>query len=314
MSYLRRIVLGRQCAALWLLAAAPPGAAATAPAPLRVVASIAPAAFFVERIGGAAVQVEAMVPYGVEEETYAPVPRQIAGLLAARLYVAVGHPAFPLESRYLLPLLRSHPKVRVVTLSQGVELIPMAGGGQASGSTGASAAAPAGATTAGAAETDPHIWLAPGAVAIGARNIERGLAAVDPARRALYAANLAAFERDLQALDAALRRIAAGPRPVRFLSYHPAWGYLAHQYGFQQLVVEAGGKDPGTASLLALVAAARRDRVRLVLVPPGLPSRTTASLAASIGGKVLALDYLAHDWLAMMWRLAAALAEAGHGA
>jgi zinc transport system substrate-binding protein len=277
-------------AALALLAL--PAAAAAPPQP-RVAVSIAPAAYFVERIGGAHMQVEVMVPPGVEEETYAPSPHQLVDLLLARLYVAVGHPAFPLETRSLLPLLASHPEIRVVSMSHGVQLIPMGN-------------APAASRT-----TDPHFWNAPGPVAIAARNIASGLEAVDPARREVYHAGLAAFERDLAALDAAFRRVAAGRRPVRFISYHPAWGYLARQYGFQQLPVEAGGKEPGAASLVALAAAARRDGVRLVLVPVGLPRKQTESLASSIGGKVLAVDYMARDWLAEMWRLASALAEVG---
>lgn len=269
--------------------------------PVRVAVSIPPAAYFVERIGGSAVRVTAMVPPGTEEETYAPTPRQVSDLLIARLYVAVGHPAFPLETRYLLPLLRSHPEVSLVTMSRGVRLIPMASG--ASGPSGASGSPAAGAT-------DPHIWMAPATAAIAARNIMDGLAAVDPGRRAVYERGLEAFQGDLRALDAAFRRVAAAPRPVRFLAYHPAWGYLAHQYGFQQRAVEAGGQEPGTAGLVALLAAARRDGVRLVLVPPGFPPRSAEALAGSIDGKVLALDHLAHDWLAGMWRLEAALAEA----
>jgi zinc transport system substrate-binding protein len=268
----------------------PPAAAAFVGLP-RVAVSIAPAAYFVERIGGPRMQAEVMVPPGVEEETYAPSPRQLAGLLQARLYVAVGHPAFPLETQSLLPFLATHPEIRVVSMSRGVTLIPMGD-----------------APSAGRA-TDPHFWNAPAPAAIAARNIAAGLEAVDPAGRGVYLAGLAALERDLRALDAAFRRVAAGPRPVRFISYHPAWGYLAHQYGFQQVSVEAGGKEPGAASLVALAAAARRDGVRLMLVPIGLPSRQTASLASSIGGKVLAVDYMARDWLATMWRLEAALAE-----
>ncbi|MBV8201077.1 MAG: zinc ABC transporter substrate-binding protein [Acidobacteria bacterium] len=280
------------------LAAAPPAARpafaslpAAAAGPPRVAVSIAPAAYFVERIGGARMRVQVMVPPGVEEETYAPSPRQLADLLLARLYVAVGHPAFPLETKSLLPLLAGHPEIRVVAMSRGVALLPMGD---------APAASRAG---------DPHLWNAPGPVAIAARNIASGLAAVDPSHRAVYLAGLAAFERDLQALDAGFRRVAAGPRPVRFISYHPAWGYLAHEYGFQQLPVEAGGKEPGAASLVTLAMAARREGVRLVLVPVGLPAKATESLASSIGGKVLAIDYMARNWLAEMWRLAAALAE-----
>jgi zinc transport system substrate-binding protein len=273
------------------LALATASAVAASKPPPRVAVSIATAAYFVERIGGPRMQAEVMVPPGVEEETYAPSPRQLVDLQQARLYVAIGHAAFPLETRSLLPFLATHPEIRVVSMSRGVTLIPMGDAPSAGRST------------------DPHFWNAPAPAAIAARNIAGGLEAVDPARRQLYQAGLAALERDLRGLDAAFRRVAAGPRPVRFISYHPAWGYLAHEYGFQQISVEAGGKEPGAASLVALAAAARRDGVRLVLVPVGLPSKQTESLASSIGGKVLAVDYMARDWLATMWRLEAALAE-----
>jgi zinc transport system substrate-binding protein len=265
--------------------------------PVRVAVSIPPAAYFVERIGGPAVRVTTMVPAGSEEETYTPTPRQVGDFLRARLYVAVGHPAFPLETRYLLPLLRSHPEVHLALMSRGVRPIPMGGG--AAGESGAP----------GAGATDPHIWLAPDTVAIVARNITDGLAAVDPSRREAYERGLDAFQHDLRALDAAFRRIARAPRKVRFLAYHPAWGYLAREYGFEQRAVEAGGKEPGAAGLVALIAAARRDGVRLVLIPPGFPPSTAAALAGAIDGKLLPLDHLAHDWLAGMWRLEGALAE-----
>ncbi len=276
---------------------APSASAAVRQAPLPVAASIAPAAYLVDRLAGPLATTTVMVPTGAEEETWSPTPRQLAALLAARVYVAVGHPAFVFESRDLLPLLRIHPEIRLISMAQGVDPLPM--GPPPHGGT---------------ASSDPHIWLAPAPMAAAARSVAAALVAVDPAHSAIYAANLRRLEQDLLVLDTAFRRVAAGPQRVRFVSYHPAWGHLAHQYGFEQLAVEADGKDPGTASLVALVAAARSHDVHLVLVPAGLPARLTDSLAAAIRGQVVTVDYMARDWLSMMQRLAVLFAEvAAHG-
>lgn len=259
--------------------------------PLRVAVSIAPAAYFVERLAGPLATVAVMVPPGAEEETWSPTPRQLAALRSARLYVAVGHPAFAFESATLLPFVRTRPEIRVVSMAAGLGQLPLARRDPR------------------LVAADPHVWLAPAPVAVAVRAIAAGLAAVDPPHAALYSANLRLLEGDVAALDAAFRRAAAGPARVRFISYHPAFGYLASEYGFEQLIVEANGKEPGPASLATLVETAHARRIRLVLVPAGLPPRLTASLAAAVGGQVVTVDYMARDWLAMMRRLATLLAE-----
>jgi zinc transport system substrate-binding protein len=291
---------GALTAAWLLLAGAAPGLAATAE-PLRVAVSIPPQAYFVQRIGGPRVQVQVLIPPGVEEETYSPTPRQLAGLAAVQVYVEVGHPAFILETRYLLPFLRRHPKVQVVDMSAGIALLgcpPAAAGGSGK------------ATPCAGAGTDPHIWIAPYTVKTAAENIAAGLARADPASREVYRAGLAAFLADLRGVDAELRRAVAGARGLEFIAYHPAWSYLAHQYGLVQIPVEVGGKEPGAASLAALAERARREKVKAVFMPAGFSPKGAETVARAIGGKVVTVDYLARDWLAAMHLLAAALAEA----
>jgi zinc transport system substrate-binding protein len=324
---------------------APAGGGAAAGLPVRVAVSIPPQAWLVERIGGGRVAVEVMIPPGVDEETYEPTPQQLLALAAARVYVEVGHPAFLLETRYVMPFVRRHPAIAVVDMAEGIAFLDLpAGGDERARPPGAGGAARAGTraavqgmaqetaqgagqgmapgtargtapgTAQGTAQgTDPHIWIAPYTVATAARNVAHGLTRADPAGGAVYAANLAAVLAQVRAADAELRRVLA-PRPgLCFIAYHPAFGYLAHQYGLVQIPVELGGKEPGTASLIALAERARRERVKLVFTPAGYTPKGAELVAQAIGGRVTSVDYMSRDWPAMIHRLAAAFAQAGDG-
>src|SRR3954447_11760579 len=99
------------------------------PAPLpdagriRVAVSVPPQAYFVERIGGDHVEVAVMIPPGYSHVDYPLTPRQGGGLSRARLYVAVGHPAFEFERAQLSPVLKALPGIQVVDMSRGMRLI-----------------------------------------------------------------------------------------------------------------------------------------------------------------------------------------------
>src|ERR1700710_2325524 len=89
---------------------------------IRVAVSVPPQADFVRRIGGGHVQVEVMIPRGDSRVAYPLPPRQVAALSRARIYVAVGHPAFEFEQIQLKAVLRDLPGVQVVDMSRGMAL------------------------------------------------------------------------------------------------------------------------------------------------------------------------------------------------
>ncbi len=66
--------------------------AATVPeeAPLTIFVSIPPQKYFVQRVGGERVRVEALVRPGQDPHTYEPTPRQMAALAGARAYFRIG--------------------------------------------------------------------------------------------------------------------------------------------------------------------------------------------------------------------------------
>ncbi|HYU33630.1 MAG TPA: zinc ABC transporter substrate-binding protein [Thermoanaerobaculia bacterium] len=254
---------------------------------LRVAVSVPPQAWFVERIGGDRVSVEVMIPPGFSHVDYPLTPRQLTALAATELYVEVGHPAFDYEQRYVIPYLKAAPRIRVVDMSRGMRFIA---GEEGNG--------------------DPHVWVAPETVAVAAGNIARALEAADPAGAPVYRANLRSFLTEIGRLDREIRALLAGTPNRRFIVFHPSWGYFAHEYGLEQIAIEAEGKEPSAARMIQLIDRARRERVRVVFIEGGFPRKSAQVIADAIGGRVVTADPQLKDWPDNLRHVAAALREA----
>jgi len=253
-----------------------------AAAPLRVYVTIEPQRYFVQQIAGQLAMVSVLVPPGSEPHTYEPKPRQMADLTKAKLYFAVG---LETENIWLGRIRAANPKLKIVATDCGIKKIAMAGGHESG--------------------LDPHIWLAPRQVKIQAANIAQALIAADPSNAAVYRANLSRFTAALDSLDRELTQTLKS-RPS-FMTFHPAWGYLARDYGLKQLVVEVEGKEPKPAQLQQLIAAARRERIRVVLIEPQYSDRAARIIATEVGARVMTADDLSGDWAANLKQVAAGI-------
>src|SRR5512133_4257094 len=146
---------------------------------LRVVATTPQVADFARNVGGDRVQVTSLLKPGIDPHDYEPSPADVDAIAHADLVVENGA---GLESWLHDTITSSGFDGPVVDTSQGVRL-RMVGG------------AP-----------DPHTWQDPRNAERMAANIERGLAAAEPSAAPAFQANLAAYTKQLQALDAEVQR------------------------------------------------------------------------------------------------------------
>lgn len=275
---------------------------------LLVVVSIPPLAWLVEHLGGDRVETRVLLPPGASPVTYEPTPRQVVELDRAHLVVAVGHPDFPFERRLLHRLLAHRPELPVLemtaalTEAAGPSSLPLEGHGHDS--------APSTEGEDAGAETDPHVWVAPETMTAVAEPVAAVLWGLDPEHAAAYRHRLTSLEEEIAALDRELTAAFADLPRRRFWVFHPAWGYLARQYGLEQVALESGGKELGAARLVALTERARREGVSVIFVQRGFSDRTARALAAQIGARIEVLDPLARDWPANLRSVAAKLRTA----
>ena len=137
---------------------------------------------------------------------------------------------------------------------------------------------------------DPHAWQSVTNVAIYVGNIERGLAAADPAGAETYATNAAAYLAELDALDAEIRAaVAALPEDRRtVVTSHDAFGYFAADYGLT-FVAPQGVSTEAEASaqdVAALITQIRDAGIAAVFVENIADRRLLDQIAAETGAAI----------------------------
>lgn len=266
------------CGLLLLLACGRPEALDERPV---VAVSVLPLAYFADRISGERVRVVVMLPPGANPTTYEPGVGQLAAVARAALYVKVGHPDFPFEAAWLPAVLAAAGDPPVVDASQGWEVV----------------------------RGDPHVWLSTRHVRALGRQLEAALALHMPEARADLAANRRALEADVDAVERELRARLAPQRGAWFVVLHPAWGYLAREYGLTQVAIESDGKAPDAHALIQLIERMRAGGVTTLFAQPHFDRASADTIAREIGARVELLDPLAYAWPANLREVARALAE-----
>ena len=257
---------------------------------LSIYVSVLPQKMLVEWIAGSRADVNVMVGKGFNPATYQPTPGQLAKLANADIYLRTG---VPFEDSWL-PRFRSvNPQMAVLDLREGVELMPVAGHAHADHG----------------ALLDPHIWTDPLLLEQQAALVRDWLQQRLPGYADEFAANYQRLSLQLQDLDREIRRMLDGVAQRRFLVFHPAWGYFARRYGWQQLAAEHEGKEPNSRELALLIEQAMQQGISKVIIQPQNNSKVARTLAQAIGGTLVVADPLAEDYFSALRNFARLLGE-----
>ncbi len=254
--------------------------------------SVQPQAYFVQKIAGDLVEVQAMVGTGDDPHTYEPTTEQMRSLTNAQLYFSIG---VEFEAAWLPRFTAANPNLKIVDSAEGVGRLPAAPSenGEEAG------------------EPDPHIWLSPSRVKQISANMAAALAELDPDNAPIYEQNLATWLQEIDQVDADIRSTLSGISRNVFLSVHPSWGYFADEYGLQMLAVEQEGQEPGPDDLAKIIEQARAHQVTYVFTQKGVNQKLAQSIADQLGGaQIVELDPLAQNWSENMRYVAAQLAAA----
>ncbi len=243
-------------------------------APLPVAASTSVMADFVKVVGGSRVSLVTLVPANADAHTYQPTTGDVKKLALSRLLFVNGASLEP----WLPKLIASAPGVKVVTLSQGVKL-------RRASELVAEGLMPEGGS-------DPHTWWNPLNVAAYTKTIQAELTRLDPAGKALYASNAAAYREQLSALDTfATSRFSALPPARRSLvTNHDSLGYLAQRYNLKVVGQVIGGlsteREPSAQDLMRLVKGVRASGARAIFTENTLNARLAQALSSETGVKI----------------------------
>lgn len=260
--------------------------------PLEVMVSILPQEYFVKRIGGSRIQVNALVQPGRSPATYAPTPKQMAALASAKVYFRIG---VPFENVLIPKLIRSFPQLAIIDQRHNIDMLP--------------AEKSPNDHEHDHGDLDPHTWLDPMLALKQSIIIRDTLARFDPDGTAEYHENFTLLAQDLKQLDQQLKKTLKPFAGNSIYVFHPAYGYFCRAYGLRQKAIKPDGKEPGARYLARLIEEAKKDHIRVIFIQPQFSGKTAQTIAQSIGADVVALDPLAGDYLANMQSLARQLAS-----
>jgi len=262
---------------------------------INVMVSVLPQVDFVERIGGDKVAVLEMIPPGFSPATYDPSPGQLQKLQTAEIYFRIGH--IPFEKAQMEKIKQINSSMKIVDTSKGIELLKLAahshddeeheyehGEGEHENEEEHEEG------------DDPHIWLSPKLVKIQAKHIYEALSEYSPNDKDYFTENYKQFIADLDDLD---DKLSVAFEPIKgqtFLVFHPAFGYLADAYNFEQEAIEIEGKDPTPGQLQEIIDKAKAENIKVVFVQAQFSIKSAEAVAREIRGAVVQIDPLAKDY------------------
>ncbi|MEO5340008.1 MAG: zinc ABC transporter substrate-binding protein [Magnetococcus sp. MYC-9] len=252
-------------------------AMAVAGPPVRVVASFSILADMARQIGGEWVTVHSLVGPDGDTHVYEPNAADARELLSADLFLING---LGFEGWIERLIKATGFKGTVVTATDGINRLPLAGEGQ----TGQNRAA------------DPHAWHDLTNGRIYAANIAAGLLKMVPERADALRARAARYDAQLTELDRWVRSrfatVATDRRKA--ITNHDAFGYFSRAYGvtFLAPVGASTEAEPSAHAVAQLARQARREGIRTVFVEglsdPRLMQQLAREAGAAMGGRLYA--------------------------
>lgn len=244
-----------------------------------IFVSVLPLKYFTEQIVGDRFPVEVMVPPGASPATYSPSPKQMERLSNASLFLSAGHLGF--EKAWLGKFRETYPALEVVNTSIGIELIEVEEENHGDHSHHG---------------VDPHTWTSPKQAYIIAHNIFEAIVTIDPGNRDTYKKNLEELLSLITSVDEKIENKLKAVKGNKFLIFHPSLGYLARDYGLEQMSIEYEGKSPSPRIMQQIVDEGRSQQIKVVLIQKEFDMDNARSIAKEIGADVVQVNPLDYNW------------------
>ncbi len=248
---------------------------------LKVVSAVSPITSIVENIGGTRIDLEGVVPEGVNSHTFEPAPSVAAVLSRADLVVLNG--LFLEEPT--LEMARANLKSGADILSLGDMTIsrddwlydfsfPESDG-----------------------HPNPHLWPDPMLALRYAELVRDALSSADPENAGYYSENLEKFEERIQDLDGRIKTAVdtVPPENRKLLTYHDSWAYFAKRYSMQ-VVGAAQPSDfaePSSREVARLIDQVKEQRIPAIFGSEVFPSDILETIARESGAEYV--DQLRDD-------------------
>lgn len=230
---------------------------------LKVTASFYPLYYFAKEIGREKAEVKNITPSGIEQHEYEPTPQDIAQIQKSKIVIVNGA---GLETWYEKGKGSYLKNWGLVNASGGIEIV----------------------------DKDPHVWLSPVLAKQQADSILAMYTQVDKTNKGYYQSNAEKLRARFDELDEKFKNGLKSCQKKEFITSHKAFGYLARQYGLNQISIAGISPDeePSAKQLAEVAEFAKENNVKYIFFESLVSPKLSETIANEIGANSLVLDPL----------------------
>lgn len=237
---------------------------------LQVTASFYPMYFFASQIGGNKVDVYNITPASAEPHDYEPTTQDIARISRSDMVVLNGGKLEAWGDKIKDQLKGTN--VLIVTAGQGLADRELNEGGKNI--------------------QDPHVWQNPLLAKKQVSVIEKGFEKIDPKDAPYFQANAKKLEGELDQLDTEFKQGLSSCQKKDFVTSHAAFGYLAAQYGINQVAISGVSPDeePSSQKLAEITDLVKKQDIKIIFFESLVSPKLSQTIAQETGAQTMVLD------------------------
>lgn len=247
----------------------------------KVLVSIPPYAYLVEKITGNTCDIQVIVPPGSNSHLYEPIPKDVEKMVSASIWMRLGD---PFEKKLAKMLREKNPNLTTVELWKG---IPLLGHNHAHTDEMCHLHED---------EKDFHFWLSPKLAQKQAKEMTASLIKLYPQNEKLYLENLNALILELTLLDQKIEALLASSKGKAILVSHPAFGYFCQDYNLTQIPIEFEGKEPRPKQISHILKQVETLKVRTVLTQAQFSNKGAELIAQKLHLPIFMVDPYSRDY------------------
>ena len=236
---------------------------------ITVVASFYPLFDFTKAVSGDKINVELLIPNGVEPHDWDPSIRDIENIQKAEMIVINGMGFEGWLDRFLT----INTAAKIIDTSAGIQATDVDDNDEHQ-------------------FQDPHIWLNPVFVKSQVQSISDALQELDPDNAPYYQTNTDVYLKKLDALDSDIRNGLSSCKSD-FVTYHNAFSYFASEYGLRQhAVIDSNDPhaEPTPKTFENVIELAKSLDIDVVFTEEGIDQRTLEVISKEINGRIAVLS------------------------
>ncbi|MFZ5875214.1 MAG: metal ABC transporter substrate-binding protein [Nitrospirota bacterium] len=284
--------------ALTSIIIAAPAYAAETGKKIKVLTTVAPVTNIVRNVAGSNVDLHGLIPEGADSHTFEPVPSDVKYVAQADLIIINGlHLETP--TMHLVDANKKKTAVVVLLADQTISRKEWVFDFSFPEDKG---------------DPNPHLWLNVAHAAKYAELIREALVKVDPANKAAYDTNAAAYLAKLKQLDEAIMATmkTIPEKNRKLVTYHDSWAYFCPRYGCKVIgaVQPSDFAQPTPKDMVTLIKQLKAEAVPAIFGSEVFPSKVLDQIGREAGVKFIdtlrdddlpgELDAPEHTYVGMM--------------